>query len=544
MSNKFIEMFEKIKALDEPQMLQIIANAESELNQDFVPQVILVSNSSAKKEIMESLSGLIGSTHAVLEELANTENNYIVKMQYGNDWNGSGFDDTESGLDVTNLFIPWDVLKNMHILWVCTSSPKNIPNNLIINSDKLLLVTNAIMAMTQEEKEFLTNVRKSIFNDEPITISLCNKLSLNTQEDLDALCVNVTKLIARYGETITFIDDFSNALYNQFACIPDEQLKTKREKRILTACFHALEAYSKSQIALAEAAVDRLNETMKKIEEERKNIEFSSKLVLSSTIENMYSEMKHKIIVSADKYSDDACESIRERLTVSTTIEKDINNIIPYLKTVWANFEKEIGKYMASEQEQIASVLEQQIFSDCKKIVDILEIGIDRFFAETTNLSKLVAVSFDEMDESKAKKNKMISKGMLIASLALAFVNPLWGLAGVAGTSVFTLSNNKNLDEAKAKVLFELPNECNSIKCAVESQIEAVIEKAKKESCDNVWKVYSEVLDNLMTEIFRYMDEIQTAKEKVDMLQNVLNNEILKAKINLNAERAIPSSNA
>lgn len=533
MSNKFIEMFEKIKALDEPQMLQIIANSECKLNTDFFPQVMIVSNPSAKKEIIGILSDLIGSSNAVLDDLANVGNDYVVRIQYGNDWNGNGFDDTDSGLDVTNISIPWNVLKNLSILWVCSSSLKSIPSSLIINSDKLLLVTNATMAMTQEEKDFLTNTRESIFNDEPITISLCNKLSLNTQADIDALCVNVTKLTARYGENTNFIDDFSNALCNQFENINDVQLKTERENRILTVCFNDLEAYIKSQLELAMVDIDLLNEAIKKIEAERKNIEFSGKLVLNSTIENMYGEMNNKIISAADRYSDDAYESIRARLTVSKTIEKDINNIAPYLKTVWVNFEREIGKYMASEQEQIASELEQQIFSDCKKMVDILEVGS---FGETINISTgslLSDISFGDMDESKAKKNKMISKGMLIASIALAFVNPLWSLVGVAGTSVFTLSNSKNLDEAKAKVLSALPNECNNMKRAVESQIEAAIEKAKKESYDNIWKVYSDVLDNLMAAIFRYMDQIKAAKEKTGILQSVLNDEIFEAKNNL-----------
>lgn len=528
MSNKFIDTFEKIKALDEPQMLQIIADAECELNKDFFPQVMIVSNSSAKKEIIGILSDLIGFADVALDDLANAENDYIVRIQYGNDWNRDEFDDNDSGSDVTNISIPWAVLKNLNIFWICSSSLKNISNHNIIHSDKLLLVTNATMAMTQEEKDFLTNVRKSIFNDEPITISLCNKLSLNTQTDIDNLCVNITKLIVRYGENTNFIDDFSNALCSQFENIDGEQLETKREKRILTVCFNALETYIKSQLELAEIDIDRLNEAVKKIEAERKNIEFSGKLVLNSTIENMYGEMKNKIISAADRYSDDACESIRARLTVSKTIEKDINNIAPYLKTVWENFEREIGKHMASEQEQIASVLEQQISSDCKKMVDILELSS---FGETINISTaslLSDISFGDMDEAKAKKNKMISKGMLIASIALAFVNPLWGLAGAAGTSAFTLSNNKNLDEAKAKVLSALPNECNRIKRGVESQIETAIEKAKKGSCDNVWKVYSEVLDNLMAAIFRYMDQIKAAKEKAGILQSVLDNEILE----------------
>lgn len=534
MNSKFNEFFEKIKSLNDSQMYQIVVNAEHELNKDFFPQILIVSNSSARKEILESLDNLIGSTNIVLDDLINAESDYIVRLQYADDWNRNDFDDTNESMGVAYISIPWVTLKRVNILWVCGLSLKNVPDNIIINSDKLLLVTNATMAMTQEEKEWLATLRESIFCDESVMVSLCNKLSLNTQDDVDDLCVNVAKLIARYGENTTFVDDFGSALCNLVENINDEQLKTQREKRILTACFNVLEVYINSQLELAEVDIDKLNEAIKKIEAERKNIEFSGKLVLNSTIENMYGEMKNKIISAADRYGDDAYESIRARLTVSDTIEKDINNIAPYLKKIWVNFEREIGKHMASEQEQIAGVLEQQISSDCKRIVDILE---GSSFNETIYISTvdiLSEISFGDIDESKAKKNKMLSKGMLIASIALAFVNPLWGLAGVAGTSAFTLSNNKNLDETKTKVLSALPNECNSIKHGVESQIESAIEKAKKDSCDNVWKVYSEVLDSLMIAIFKYMDQIKVAKEKVSILQSVLNNEMLEAKANLN----------
>lgn len=533
MNSKLNDFMEKIRSLDDAQMLQIVDDAERELDQDFFPQILVVSNSSARKEMIGRLGDLIGSSNAVLEDLATAENDYIVRFQYGDEWNGNGFDGTGSIADIVNICIPWDILKGLNILWVCSSSLTSIPNHLIIHADKILLVTNATMAMAQEEREFLTNARQSLSNDEPITISMCNKLSLNTQADIDDLCLNVTKLIARYGKNTNFADDFGDALCSQFESMNGEQLKVKREKRILAACLDSLEAYINSQLQLAEVDIDKLNEAVKKIEAERKNIEFSGKLILNSTIENMYGQMKNKIISAADRYSDDACESIRARLAVSKTIEKDINNIAPYLNSVWANFEKEIGKHMASEQEQIASVLEQQISSDCQKMVDILEVSS---FDETINISTaslLTDISFGDMDESKAKKNKMISKGMLIASIALAFVNPLWGLAGVASTSVFTMSNNKDLEEAKAKVLSALPNECNSIKHGVEKQIEAVIEKAKKESCDNVWKVYSEVLDNLLSAIFRYMEQIKAAKEKTDILQGILDTDIREAKTNL-----------
>ena len=157
---------------------------------------------------------------------------------------------------------------------------------------------------------------------------------MNTQADLADLCLNVAKLIARYGNNTNFIDDFGGALCSQFESLNGEQLKINREKRILATCFDSLETYIKSQFQLAEIDIDKLNEAVKKIETERKNIEFSVKLVLNSTIENMYGEMKNKIISAADRYSDDACESIKTRLAVSKTIEKDINNIALYLKSV------------------------------------------------------------------------------------------------------------------------------------------------------------------------------------------------------------------
>lgn len=534
MNSKFHDFLEKIKSLDDSQMIQIVTNAEQELNKDFFPQILIVSNSSARKEIIESLGNLIGSTNIVLDYLANEESEYIVRLQYADDWNINGFDDINESIDAVNISIPWVTLQCVNILWAWGSSLKNIPNNLIINSDKILLVTNATMAMTHEEKEWLATLRESIFSDEPVTVTLCNKLAMNTQEEIDDLCASITQKIARYGENTKFDDDFGIALSNLTENINVEHLQSQRKKRILRACFDNLEDYFNIQLRLAEVDIDKLNESIKEIEAVRKNIEFSGKFGLTSTIENMYAEMKNKIISAADRYGDDVYKSIRSRLTVSNTIEKDINNIVPYLKTAWENFEREIGKHMASEQEQIASVLEQQITSDCERMVDNLEVSS---FGETMDISTadiiFSHISIGDMDDSKVNKNVMISKGVLFTSIVLAFSNPLWGLVGV-GANVYLSNNNKNnLDKAKANVLSALSNECNSIKYGVERKIENVIEKAKKESCDNILKVYSDVLDSLMVVMSGHMDQIKAAKEKASILQSVLNNEILEAKANL-----------
>ena len=59
-------------------------------------------------------------------------------------------------------------------------------------------------------------------------------------------------------------------------------------------------------------------------------------------------------------------------------------------------------------------------------MVDILE---DNSLGETINISTaslLSDISFGDMDESKAKKNKMISKGMLIASIATDSKSIIW----------------------------------------------------------------------------------------------------------------------
>ena len=255
MISKFNDFFGKIKSFDDSQMLQIVANAEYELNKDFFPQILIVSNASARKEIIESLGSLIGSTNIVLDDLANADSDCIVRLQYADDWSGNGFDDTNESMNAVNISLPWAALKSANILWWCGSSLKTIPDHLIINSDKLLLVTNATMAMTQEEKEWLANLRESIFTDEPVTVSLYNKLSLNTQEDAEDLYVNVTKLIASYGENTRFVDDFGSALCNLAENIDSNQLKIQREKRILTACFKALEAYINGQLELAEVDI-------------------------------------------------------------------------------------------------------------------------------------------------------------------------------------------------------------------------------------------------------------------------------------------------
>lgn len=528
MNNQYSDTFEKLKALHDPCVSQIISNVEQELIAPFFPQLLLIAPPPSRKEIVRTLGNFIEFSDYFIDNLEKVDNNFIVSLKYGKQWDERRSDDGDFAM--WEISIPWISLADMSILWVCTSSTANIPKQHIIHSDRIVLATNASMAMTQEEKSWLKGIRQTFFSDEAITVSLHNIQSLNTKADVDDLSKALNKLVAGYGNNTRFVSDFSTALRGQFEGINLQKLKDNREKRMLLACIEELENYIRGQLALSGVDVDRLNEAVRKVEEKRKEIAFAGKFILISTIENMYSEMKNKLISAADKYSDDARESIRSRIVVTKAIEQDISRIAPYLKSVWANFEKEIGKYVASEQEQIASILEQQISSDCKKMVDLLDAGSFDNAISISTAPSLPDITFGDIDGLNSKRNKMVSKGMLIASIALAFVNPLWGLAGVAGTSAFNLSNNKNLEEARAKVLLALPSECNAIKHSVEKQIEAAIERAKEESCENVWQVYSEVLDNLMKSIMQYTDQIKAAKEKVCIFQGVLDTELQELK--------------
>ncbi len=72
MNSKFNDFFDRIKSINDLQMFQIVANAQRALSKEFVPQITIVSNTSAKKEIIGILSKLIGSAntslHKYLEE--------------------------------------------------------------------------------------------------------------------------------------------------------------------------------------------------------------------------------------------------------------------------------------------------------------------------------------------------------------------------------------------------------------------------------------------------------------------------------------------
>jgi len=529
--NNMIGLFETIRATGDKEMLRIVSKAECNDDKAVHPQLLVVSNPSARKEFIETLGTVSGCSFENFDGLVNIEEDFYVSFKYGNTDEMSDISDLDK---ITDIYVPWDFLKKADILWACVSSLTSIPQQFIVNSDKILLLTNATMAMTQYEKQWLVEAKQSVYFDESITVSLYGKYAINTREDRDALNRNINTLVARIGENIAFVENIDEAIEKGFENVDSQNLMQKRKNRIVKVCIDELEKYIKSQFELAEIDIEKLNAAAKKIEAERRNIEFSGKLVLNSTINNMYDALKNKILNAADKYSNDAYESIRARLTTSQTIEKDINNIAPYLKSVWENFEKEIGKRMASEQEQIASVLEQQISADCKKMVDLLAAdGFDHKLNITAE-QMISNITYDEMDESKAKKHKLLSKGMLIASIAMAFVNPFWGLAGIVGTSIFNRSHSKDAEEAREKVLSTLANDCNTIKLNVESQIETAIENSKRESCENVWKVYSDVIDNLMAAILNYMEQIKHAKDKVAALKKILDVDIPETKNTLN----------
>ncbi|MBR1693266.1 MAG: hypothetical protein IJ711_10925 [Lachnospiraceae bacterium] len=406
------------------------------------------------------------------------------------------------------------------VFW-CGSELKALDGNVITDCDLLILFTNATMALVQREKEWLKNTVEPFFGGDRVIVALYRTEFLNTESDRTELCKSIEDTLGSIHKEIKFFADGQGlpAEIRQMEPLSDES-RRKRQKAILKYGLSLMGKKINRQLELGSIDMEKLKDNVKRVEKERKDVELAGKIMVENTVGAFYTDLKNQIYDAAEQYNEDAYNSIRERISSTKDVKGDAEKIPAYLETVWTNFGSNVKEKLAQEQAKIVARLEERMEEDCGKLVGMLELSGDAPELSVLTVGKTY-MRFGDGGNEADTKSKMVSKGMLIASIALAFVNPVWGLSAFAGTQLYQKYKERDAEQLRSQILGSLYGDCNQVRQKAVKQIYSVIDVAKKESGDNVGKIYSEIMDSLMDSIYQMVGKLEEAKKRCGILQEL-----------------------
>ncbi len=123
-------------------------------------------------------------------------------------------------------------------------------------------------------------------------------------------------------------------------------------------------------------------------------------------------------------------------------------------------------------------------------------------------------------------REKLITRGMLITSIALAFVQPILGLSALVGTQMFQHYKKNNDEELRRQVLNDLYSRCEQIKTQMLDQVLDTIETARAASRKNIGDIYARMLEEITAPALEAVGRIESIRTQAGKLQEILDNEI------------------
>lgn len=522
---------EKIAGIGDSESLRVIDDTEARLSDPYAPKAVLVSNVYGRQSILEFIGEASGQGDLISRCIPEPNEPFSLVLRHG------AFDVTAEramlgGLDflAVAISIEWEMLDGVELTWYC-----GIPFSLLGipetgDAGAICLISNATMALAQDEREWLQGIGLRNRSGSQAIISLYNCSAVNTRDDWNSLIQDLSTR-AKSIETDVGICPSINAAITAMIAASKTDAAEKDWKRM--QALNALDSVENRLRILLQASgtdLEALQKASDDMKRERKRLELSGRMISEGTVENMYTELRAQISEAIDQYNSDAYDSIRKRIETTKDVKQDVQSIQPYLQAVWGNFEHEIGVRLTAEQESITTELQRQIEQDGIRLVEMLGVGSAISYSGTvSSIGGDVADAFGSK-AGNAKQKKLIARGMLITSIALAFVQPVLGLSALVGTQMYQHYQKSNNEDLRRQILNDLYSQCEQIKTQVLERILEAIETAKTASKKNIGDVYSRMLEEITAPALETIERIGTIRKQTGELQELLEHEIPAAR--------------
>ena len=524
-----------VKELHNDRLTEIVERANLKANEMEKCNIGIISDFYGKKTFFKMLERYGISEDVYIDYVPDTDMPFVIEVKYGNG-NQETIAADEIVDDIKYLKISVETTQNtfedFSIIFICGMNLETLDNRLLYKFSYLFFLTNATMAMPLSAKTWVQDIVVPMFGSDRLTICLYNTNLLNTANDVKAIENNVNKMIVKGNWQCSFLS-CDEMIENRIAEVVSEKemLEKKRNEQLVKNCINELKCYSEKMLETKNLDIDELRKMVEKLNEEKEEIEISGKIAIGNVVNNLFTDLKYQIVNAADNYMDDAYKNIHNRISTTDSVTNDIKHIPTYLEKICQLFERKASEKIQEEYEKITIELAKMIENDCKKIMSVIQIpGFEKYFLEMgyefalTDRFGFLENAKNEFDE-KVKTNKKLSKGMIIASVALAFANPVLGISTLIGSRIYNNYRTQETEkEARNTVLEGLLAECADLKKNIVSQISNELSVTQQKTSDALERVYGEIINSLIKAICAAVDEIEKLKKELDLVSELLKN--------------------
>lgn len=532
--------------IDDSAISDMVKNAETAISSEHKLNITIASGSPDHIELMNIAKDLCGKSisdkypkmlrRAIKLTLTYGEKESLaaiidgIPIEFTDENRDDVFEETVD-LNIVHA-LPCEFLKDADItIWNGIHTP-NGWQELLENTDILFLSMNATMALSSTEREWINTCVLPLYGTQQFAVILNRMDLVNTESDCEELRKSIKSRLGKFGEGIKIFEDIT-ALKSHVSnsIINSSKLNELRLRRIMLNLVSSLKTNIGKLLNDVDTNIATAENATKLLENSRKELEAAGKVAAENTVSNIFADFKFKAIDSVEEYSDTAKNSILKVIRSASDLDSVSENVEPYLENIWKNYDVQFSKKMSEAREEAIRRLMKQMEFDTDSIIKKLDIATIELIEKIIFDSNIPNIPLSsELEANVSTRAKSVTKtvnGMILASVPLFFLNPIYGFASLAGSLIYKRSQKTSILEDNRKQLAEsVEKYCDEIKMAAKVSVTEGLENEAAECQKNVMEAYSSLIDLLIDEIQKYANRIKAISEKRVILETALNEQL------------------
>ncbi len=487
--------------------------------------VVVASSGYERTCVLQQLSGYCPAISTATDYLPGQEQPLQLVISYGQPEIQS-----DTGLygkvllRKLHLYTEDEWLKNRQVTYWSGVDFAQLNQEVYQMADALVLVTNATMALSTKEKDWLRSLVPQYGGDR-IAVLLSGQQMVNDPEDLTTLYDTSRIILGTIHQDIQLIEQvqgLETVIAVKEASM--EPVKKRRQQTVLQVATTQMTQLLQQRLQMGEIDQSALATQVEKMGKERKSIEAAGRFMVCSTVENFYDQLRLHMLDAADQYFDEAYKSICGRIKASKIVAEDVELIEPYLKGAVANFQRQLEEKLSTAQATLCEEIQQQILEDCKSLATLVPLA-QSMTAFAYSTSNTIGASQTTGDEAR-RQEKFLSKTLLVASVALAFANPVWGLGLFVGSKIYFKTKSKNQEDIRQMALQQTAILCGETKKQVCTQVESAMEQTKQTTKAQMEACYAQALQQTVDAIESAVRQLQSIGQRQALLQQMVSQDL------------------
>lgn len=349
-----------------------------------------------------------------------------------------------------NLVItaPVKYLEDKTICLICASSRDKAYSRFIAASDRLVLLTNATMALTSIQKNWIDTFIKERYDFDRLAVYIAHMDKLLDEKQEDEVIGYVRAYLDKFDSSKTSVLDrktVSEYLSNDSSSLKDTAKSCTARNMIREIC-----ALIENEIKYLGMKTDEYSIISSEISRMRASFIDAGEISANNVLDNHISEIIDAISKSAEEYSEEMFESIKRTILAAKDIDDVEEKITPYMEKSWEFFAKETSRQITKDFDTINLRLTQRMETDIEDMVSKLNMDAQSVIESFVSTSDLVYIPTPDYEHASDVARKAVvrnARTLIVLSIPMLFISPTLSVATLLGGGIYSKLGKKQEDK-------------------------------------------------------------------------------------------------